>query len=48
MTPRQKIHITINNIAQQYGYTVEDIIGPSRLMRLVAVRWNIVVPMSKW
>jgi predicted transcriptional regulator len=38
VTPRQKIHITINNIAQQYGYTVEDILGPSRLMRLVAVR----------
>ena len=38
MTPRQKIRNSINNIAQQYGYTVEDILGKSRLLRLVAVR----------
>jgi hypothetical protein len=38
VTPRQKIHTAINNIAQRYGYTVEDILGPSRLKRLVAVR----------
>lgn len=38
MTPRQKTHAAINNIAQRYGYTVEDIIGTSRLKRLVAVR----------
>jgi chromosomal replication initiation ATPase DnaA len=38
MTPRERTHADINAIAQEHGYTVEDILGPSRLKRLVAVR----------
>jgi chromosomal replication initiation ATPase DnaA len=38
MTPRQKNLDAIDVIAQQYGYTVEDILGRSRLKRVVAVR----------
>jgi chromosomal replication initiation ATPase DnaA len=38
MTPREKIHAAIDDIAQPHGYTVEDILGPSRLKRLVGVR----------
>ena len=38
MTPRERTHAAINEIAQEHGYTVEDILGPSRLKRLVAVR----------
>ena len=38
MTPRERTHAEIDAIAQEHGYTVEDILGPSRLKRLVAVR----------
>jgi chromosomal replication initiation ATPase DnaA len=38
MTPREKIHAAIGDIAQQHGYTVEDILGKSRMKHLVAVR----------
>jgi hypothetical protein len=38
MTPRQKNLAAIDAIAQEHGYTVEDILGPSRLKHLVAVR----------
>lgn len=38
MTPRQKNLEAIDAIAQQYGYTVEDMLGKSRLKRVVAVR----------
>ena len=38
MTPREKIHAAIDAIAQEHDYTVEDIIGPSRMKHLVAVR----------
>lgn len=38
MTPRERTHAAINEVAQEHGYTVEDILGPSRLKRLVAVR----------
>jgi hypothetical protein len=38
MTPRQKNLAAIDVIAQQYGYTVEDMLGRSRLKRVVAVR----------
>ena len=38
MTPREKNLAAIDAIAQEHGYTVEDILGPSRLLRLVAVR----------
>jgi hypothetical protein len=38
MTPREKIHAAIDATAQEHGYTVEDILGKSRLKHLVAVR----------
>jgi len=38
VTPRQKIHAAIDVIAQEHNYTVQDILGKSRLKRLVAVR----------
>jgi hypothetical protein len=38
MTPREKIHVAIGDIAEPHGYTVEDILGKSRTKRLVAVR----------
>lgn len=38
MTPREKIHAAINDIAEPHGCTVEDILGPSRLKHLVGVR----------
>jgi len=38
MTPREKIHAAIDAIAQEHGYTVEDILGPSRRKHLVSVR----------
>ena len=38
MTPRQKNLDAVDAIAQQYGYTVEDMLGRSRLKRVVAVR----------
>jgi chromosomal replication initiation ATPase DnaA len=38
MTPRQKIHARMDAIASEHGYTVADILGRSRLKRLVAVR----------
>lgn len=38
MTPREKIHAAMDVIAQEHGYTVEDILGKSRLKHLVAVR----------
>jgi hypothetical protein len=38
MTPRQKNLDAIDAVAQQYGYTVGDMLGRSRLKRVVAVR----------
>lgn len=38
MTPRERTHADINAIAEEHGYTVEDILGPSRHKKLVAVR----------
>ena len=38
MTPRQKNLEAIDAVAQQYGYTVGDMLGRSRLKRVVAVR----------
>ena len=38
MTPRERTHADINEIAQAHGYTVEDVLGPSRRKKLVAVR----------
>ena len=47
MTPRQKIHAAIDAIAQEHGYTVEDILGKSRLKHLVAVRRLCIVMLRK-
>lgn len=38
MTPKERTHAAINEIAEAHGYTVEDILGPSRLKHLVSVR----------
>ena len=38
MTPREKIHVAIGDIAEPHGYTVEDILGKSRMKHLVSVR----------
>lgn len=38
MTPREKNHAFIDAIAQNHGYTAEDILGKARHKRLVAVR----------
>lgn len=38
MTPKEHTHAAINEIAEAHGYTVEDILGPSRLKHLVSVR----------
>ena len=43
MTPREKIHAAINDIAEPHGYTVDDILGPSRLKHLVSVRRDCVL-----
>ena len=47
MTPRQKIHVAIDVIAQEHGYSVEDILGKSRLKHLVAVRRLCIVMLRK-
>lgn len=46
MTPRQKNLKAIDTIAQQYGYTVEDILGQKRHRHLVFVR-NLCVFMLR-
>ena len=38
MTPREKNLAAIDAIAQDHGYTLYDILGPSRLKHLVSVR----------
>jgi chromosomal replication initiation ATPase DnaA len=38
MTPREKNLAAIDAIAQEHGYTVYDILGPSRFKKLVEVR----------
>ena len=38
MTPREKNLKDIAEIAEAHGYTVADILGPSRRKKLVAVR----------
>jgi chromosomal replication initiator protein len=43
MTPREKNLAFIDAIAQQHGYSVEDIIGKSRRKKLVAVRRICVI-----
>lgn len=42
MTPREKNMVEIRQIAHNYGYTVEDILGPSRNRHLVIVRRECV------
>ena len=43
MTPREKNLAEIDAIAELYGYTLEDILGKSKLKALVAVRRKCVV-----
>lgn len=38
MTPREKNHALIATIAESFGYTLADVIGPRRQKKLVAVR----------
>ena len=38
MTPKEKNLADIGEIASKYGYTVEDMIGPRRYRKMVAVR----------
>lgn len=42
MTPRQANLLQIEAIAKVYGYTVDDILGKSKLKALVAVRRQCV------
>jgi chromosomal replication initiation ATPase DnaA len=43
MTPREKNLADINEIAQEYGYTVDDVLGYSKPKELVKVRRLCVV-----
>jgi len=43
MTPREKNLAEIDAIAELHGYTLEDILGRSKLKPLVEVRWKCVV-----
>lgn len=43
MTPRQVNIMRIEAIAEEYDYTVEDVLGKSKLKALVAVRRKCIV-----
>ncbi len=43
MTPRERNLAEIDAIAELYGYTAEDILGKSKLKKLVEVRRKCVV-----
>jgi chromosomal replication initiation ATPase DnaA len=43
MTPKEKNLADINAIAQEYGYTVDDVLGYSKPKELVKVRRLCVV-----
>lgn len=43
MTPKQANIIDMDTIASKHGYTVDDILGKSRMKSLVAVRRQCVV-----
>jgi chromosomal replication initiator protein len=43
MTPREKNLAEIDAIAELYGYTLEDILGKSKLKALVEVRRKCIV-----
>ena len=43
MTPRQSNMMEMEAIAKEYDYTVEDVLGKSKLKALVAVRRKCVV-----
>lgn len=48
MTPRQKNLDAIDQIAQDHGYTVEDILGHCKLKKLVEVRlWCVLMLRGK-
>lgn len=43
MTPRQANMIAMNDIAKEYDYTAEDIIGKNRCRKLVEIRRKCAV-----
>jgi len=43
ITPRQKNLNDVADIAEEHGYTIYDILGPSRVMALVNVRRKCMV-----
>jgi chromosomal replication initiator protein len=43
MTPRQANMIAMNDIAKEYDYTAEDIIGKNRSRKLVEIRRKCAV-----
>lgn len=48
MTPRERNLKDIAEIAEAHGYTVEDILGPSRRKHLVSVRlWCVLALRNK-
>jgi len=47
MTPRERNLAEIDAIAELYGYTVEDILGKSKVKPLVEVRRKCVVRLRK-
>jgi chromosomal replication initiation ATPase DnaA len=47
MTPRERNLAEIDAIAELHGYTVEDILGRSKLKPLVEVRRKCVVMLRK-
>lgn len=47
MTPRQANMLAIEAISKEHGYTVEDVLGKSRLKALVTVRRKCIVMLRK-
>lgn len=43
MTPRERIMLDIDNIAQTHGYDVGDILGKSKFQKLVVARRECVL-----
>lgn len=42
MTPRRKILMSVEHIAANHGYTLSDILTPTRLERIVRVRDEVI------
>jgi chromosomal replication initiation ATPase DnaA len=43
MTPREKTHEAIDEIAREHGYTIDDVLGPLRRKKLVEVRLHCIL-----